>query len=479
MTDAQFVFINLPPNRKIVRTADEDRFGDMLWKKKMAPGKYPPDRLRMIESRGIDLAHLADRDRVFLTGPPTWYLHLSPILTSLGKTHLLIDFVKEPSAIRDIDAPICLRFLVPEAEFYLLSPITNTTAYAYHVIECLKRERPQSKIVVGGPQATYRPHDFLIRGADLVIRGEGEHALSEVAKGTGPDRIAGASFLRDGDVIHIPMSSERVELDSIPSFDWSTLPPAYVPSFYVRYFSQRGCPMSCCFCADVLWAGRRVRRKSASTVSREVTHIIRQMVFLEMHLADNCFTASRKHASDVASVLGRHGIPWSAETRVDMVDNSLMEELASAGCVEFEFGCESAVDEVLRCSNKGITRRRMLQAFEDTKAAGIRVHTNWMVGMPGDNVQYASDTVEFACRCMRDGLIDTLDYFILVPYPGSPVAERPVDFGQTIAHERWEEYLEDSVPVISYDQFSSGSIHAAYQAGVRKLADAMEDTLGV
>jgi len=454
------LFLNLPPYKKPERDPIEDEFGELLWQRKIKNGKYKLSNGIIKQKFGVDLENLQPTDKHFLVGLPTWYMHLSPILDEKGNPYKLLEV--------DSDSEDSFE-KIPESQTYLLSPITNTTPISLRLIGFLRQKYPKSQIIVGGPQATYEDNEFLKKGADIVVRGEGEQKFREIVQGKSFDLIHGISFKEDGQIVRTPSRDPIANLDELPLFNWSNMPPEYNPSFYRRYFAQRGCPMNCCFCADALWVNQKIRKKSLERIEMEARGAILNTKFIEYHFSDNCFSANKSYANSIAEIMGDFGVDWTVETRVDMVDKDSLNKWARNECVEIEYGGESAVNSVLGHSNKRITKEQMVKAFEITKETGINVHTNWMVGLPWETKDMAVETIDFVCDMSRRGLIDTMDYFIMVPYPGSPVARDPKKFGIAIISKDWRGYNEDVLPIYESKTFSRNDIFDTWKFGIERF----------
>jgi anaerobic magnesium-protoporphyrin IX monomethyl ester cyclase len=67
------------------------------------------------------------------------------------------------------------------------------------------------------------------------------------------------------------------------------------------------------------------------------------------------------------------GIPFTIQTRADLVSERMAEALSAAGCVEAWLGAESGSQRVLDAMNKGTTVAEIITARARLKAAGIRV----------------------------------------------------------------------------------------------------------
>ena len=156
-----------------------------------------------------------------------------------------------------------------------------------------------------------------------------------------------------------------------------------------------------------------------------------------------------------------------------MVTQESLNHWARCGCVELEFGGESAVDYVLNKSNKTITRTQIRKAFEMAKNAGICVHTNWMVGLPGETSEAALETIDFVYEATQKGIIDTMDYYIMVPYPGSLVAATPSNYGIRILNSNWVEYNEDLLPVFESQTFPRQEIYDIWMIGNERFVEVL------
>ena len=365
---------------------------------------------------------------------------------------------------------------IPYSENYLLSPVNNNTPLSFEVIDFIKKYRRNARILVGGAQASFEDTEFLERGADIIVRGEGEKTFEEIVKGFPLDKIRGITYQKNQEIIRNTPQELIQDLDKLPFYNLANQPSQYNPSFYIRFFAQRGCPMNCCFCSDVLWANKSVRRKSINRLKRELDSITSGSNFLEFHVSDNCLSSSKTFARQFAEVILDYNLDWTAETRVDMIDKETLEYLAKSGCVELEYGVESANEHVLRLTNKRQDKRKIIRAFELTKEAGINVHTNWMIGLPGETKESMLCNIEFACDMVRKGLIDTLNHVVMVPYPGTPLAKNPDKYGIRILTKDWEQYDEYGLPVFESDTMTRQETIELYEYANKRFAEVLGDT---
>lgn len=234
--------------------------------------------------------------------------------------------------------------------------------------------------------------------------------------------------------------------------------------------------MNCCFCSDVLWANKSVRRKNMNRLEKELDSITSNANFLEFHVSDNCLSSSKDFSKQFAELMSEYNLDWSAETRVDMVDKKTLNYLSKSGCVELEFGVETMNEDVLKLTNKKQDRKKILRAFELTKEAGINVHTNWMIGLPGETKESMLENIDFACNLVENGLIDTLNHVIMVPYPGTPLERNPEKYGIRILNKNWEEYDEYGLPVFESKSMTRQDALKLYEYSNERFAEVLEKT---
>jgi radical SAM superfamily enzyme YgiQ (UPF0313 family) len=235
-------------------------------------------------------------------------------------------------------------------------------------------------VVMGGYHPIFLPEDALLAGgADVVIRGEAERILPDVARvvasGSYPhglERVSSISFLVNGQPFHNPPPLARVaELDAVPFPDRNLVDFTKYrnPSTVV---SSRGCMARCSFCAAGAWGGMAMR--SPANVAQEVERMIEAYGFRHIFFVDNTFTVSKRRTLEILERLDALSGPvtFGLETRAPQVDEDLIRALAQKGCVAIQFGVESGNVEILRKARKGITLSQVESATALCLQWGIR-----------------------------------------------------------------------------------------------------------
>src|SRR5581483_991091 len=144
--------------------------------------------------------------------------------------------------------------------------------------------------------------------------------------------------------------------------------------FSLNMAASRGCPFRCTWCAKPIW-GTQYLQRSAAAVAREMVYLRRRFAPDHVWFADDIFGFRVDWVNEFAAALtaGGGGVPFTIQTRADLVSERMAQALRAAGCQEAWLGAESGSQRVLDAMNKGTTVNEIITARERLRAAGIRV----------------------------------------------------------------------------------------------------------
>jgi len=128
-----------------------------------------------------------------------------------------------------------------------------------------------------------------------------------------------------------------------------------------------------------------------------------------------------KRAEEICDLLIQEPIriSWSCTTRVDLVNENLLNKMRKSGCWLISYGVESADPNILKNIKKGYTIEQVQNAFSLTKKAGIRTVAYLMVGLPGETKETINKTIDFSLKLDPD----FVSWGITALYPGSALYE--------------------------------------------------------
>ena len=280
---------------------------------------------------------------------------------------------------------------------------------AVDVAKAVKSYDPGIKIVMGGVHATFTHEEILksVPEVDIVVRYEGEHALSEIAEslegGRTPTDVLGISY-RDGSrIVSTPLRERMEDLDSLPFPAYHLLDPtpeAYIGNGVVRcmpVITTRGCPFNCIFCSTASLHGRKYRVRDNSRVVDEIEYLVEKYKINNVSFVDDNFTMRKDRVEGLCSEMKKRQVPvkWGCSTRIDLLSKDLVGTMKDAGCEEIFFGIESASQKVLDTIRKDFSIEQAKQVVRMVEEMGIKTHCSFILGLPGETVESLGQILQF------------------------------------------------------------------------------------
>jgi len=328
---------------------------------------------------------------------------------------------------------------IESSDLVCISTITSTAIRAYGMAKRLKAL--DIPVIIGGTHPTFLP-DEALEYADFVIRGEGEHSLLELLeymeKGTTAlSGIRGLSYQdREGRKVHNPSREFIEDLDSLPEPDLS-LVHNWNPSNPYPVSTSRGCPYDCTFCSVIRMFGRSYRFKSVEATLKELKYVASVSKATKFIVDDN-FAANKKRAKEILRGMIAEGIKtrWSAQVRTEVAeDPELLRLMADSGCHTLYIGFESINPRTLKEYNKKQSREDIISCIRAVREHGIHIHGMFVLGADTDDVETIRATRDFAAGFG----IDTVQFMILTPLPGTPLLHDMMKSGRLL-HTDWSKY---------------------------------------
>ncbi|MBW1870828.1 MAG: B12-binding domain-containing radical SAM protein [Deltaproteobacteria bacterium] len=313
---------------------------------------------------------------------------------------------------------------IVEADLLCISSITSTAPAAYRLAS--QARMAGVPVVIGGPHITFLA-DEALNHVDWVLRGEGEKsflAFLDMLEGRlSPGQVNGLSYRAEGQTIHNPLAPTMVSMDEVPIPDFGLLAGSK-KKFHrgiIPMQISRGCPHECRFCSVTPMFGRKMRFASKEHVAAELESRRGKgdMVFFY----DDNFCASPKRTKELLEHLMSRDVflpPWLCQVSVRAArDEELLKMMQRAGCHTVFVGFESIQPEALEIYRKRQSVDDIRQAVRRFHKYGIRVHGMFMTGSDAEGVDTIRATAQFAI----DEDIETIQFLILTPLPGTPLYE--------------------------------------------------------
>jgi len=169
-----------------------------------------------------------------------------------------------------------------------------------------------------------------------------------------------------------------------------------------------------------MYGSRRYRKFSPSRVVAEMEMVANRYGVREVYFDDDDFTIDRNHVLEICRLIKEKGLhkkklKWSCMGDAINIDEALVKEMASAGCIGIKFGVESASPEVLEKIGKPVRLEKILKSARMCSRLGIKTHATFTIGLIGDTPRTIAETMKFAMRLDAD----SIQVSVATPYPGT------------------------------------------------------------
>ena len=271
------------------------------------------------------------------------------------------------------------------------SIFTTSNKATTWMIKQLRIRLPNTIIIAGGPTAIQEKiEDTSI--IDHIVVGEGEAIFLDLM-----EKIENGVPITEKFLVH--NKSIRIDLDSLPYPDYSDLDLSLYQQNGVSAEMSRGCVAKCQFCSETtFW---RYRGRQATNILDELEHQYKTLGINSVWFIDSLVNGNLKELRAFAQGLVNRNIRlyWMGYARNDgRMDLDYIMDLKRAGCNMLSFGVESGSQHVLDAMKKNVKREHIEQNLKDFTTAGMRSHTNWFVGFPGEGYNDVADTMTLLWR---------------------------------------------------------------------------------
>lgn len=363
--------------------------------------------------------------------------------------------------------------IAKDYEFLVLFTSTPGFPGDIRLAQAIKDAKPGIKIAFVGPHVSVLPEKSLrdCPAIDFIVRKEFDYAVVDYAKGKPLEEIPGASFLKDGKVVHNPDAPQLQDLDALPhvtevykrDLDVTRYNVPFLLHPYVSLYTTRGCPAQCTFC---LWpqtlSGHPWRKRSTDDVAREMARAREYWPNVkEFFFDDDTFNIQKARTIELCSKLKPLGLTWSCTSRVT-TDYETLKAMKEAGCRLLIVGYESGDPQILKNIKKGATVERARQFTKDCHKLGLVVHGDFILGLPGETHQTIENTIAFA----KELDVETIQVSVAHAYPGTELYDYVVKNGFMVSESRMVDEGGHQLAHIQYPGLPAdeilGAVHRFY-----------------
>ena len=314
---------------------------------------------------------------------------------------------------------------------------TTFAASAFRVAAICKEWNRDVPVVMGGPHISIK-YDEVMKicpDVDFLIRGEGEKTFVELAKALeSKDKakalknINGILYRQNREIVHNPDREFIQDLDAIPlpARDLLLNKDSYNSEDMGLLMTSRGCPYNCSYCATSIWE-RKTRYRSIDNVINEIKLVIDKYGTRQFTFKDDSFTVNRKRVLEFCDRLINEDIRinWDCNTRVNLVDEEILNKMKKAGCNGIKVGVETGSERILKLINKRISFEQCKKAVKLFRKVGIHWTGYFMMGLPSETKEDVYQTLKF----MKELRPDYASFSVYEPFPGTELFNSGVEKG--------------------------------------------------
>jgi len=254
------------------------------------------------------------------------------------------------------------------------------------LIADLKRVRPQTIVVLGGPEVSYDTDgQAVVAHADYVITGEGDHAFRELCAQLLQSPVSALNVKSIPEIIHAP----------VPQLDQILLPYDHysdedIANRVIYVEASRGCPFTCEFCLSALEIPVRLFDidQFLTAMQKLFDRGARQFKFV-----DRTFNLNLRVSRAILQFfLDRcePGLFLHFEMIPDRLPESLRELIVKfpPGVLQFEIGVQSFNDDVSLLISRPQDNAKLEANFRFLRErSGVHIHADLIVGLPGETLE--------------------------------------------------------------------------------------------
>ena len=366
------------------------------------------------------------RGGTWSVNPPIGLAYIAALLEQRNIPVEILD----ANALNLTEADVVAHVHANNPDIVGVSLLTPAHTYATNIVQAINNE---CLTVAGGPHATALPEQLLKDGFDVVVRGEGEYTMLDLALQKNLTEILGISY-KKGEKIHhnenrlfiqnvddLPFPARHLLIKNGMDVPYSSIGTRYHP--WSPILTSRGCPYQCYFCNKNIF-GSKFRTRSPQNVVDEIEYLVNTYGVKEIDIYDDIWNVDLPRAEKILDLIINRKlniyIRCSNGIHVAKVTKPFLEKFKKAGGEYVAYGIESGVQEVLDKIPKHITLEQVKHAVLIAREVGLEITGFFIFGLIGDTPETMQKTIEFA-----KGLdLDIAVFNVLAPYPGTKLYEK-------------------------------------------------------
>ncbi len=338
--------------------------------------------------------------------------------------------------------------------------LTAEYSYIKEYSRIIREQFPDIYLVIGGGFVTSAPRIALnmIEYADIGIIGEGEDIFRRILESIESNldfcAIPNIVYREGKDIKQTDREVINIDINDFPFPDYKGFEfyriidenEKLIGKRVACIISSRSCPFKCTFCFHP--SGEKYRKRSIDNVLMEIDWLNRTFGVNYISLTDELFVADETYVKAFSKAMNERHIEWECCSKVNLVNDEILEVMHKGGCKKIYYGLESASNRVLNSMKKGITREQIEIAMELTIKHKIAGTGAFIFGDLEENNSSIDETLAF----YMDHSNYSIDLNLLRVFPGTDIYSYAVENG-IIKNEC--DYIEKGCPPINISKLTN------------------------
>ncbi len=307
---------------------------------------------------------------------------------------------------------------------------------AYELIKIGKENN--CTVIVSSSDSTDHYEEYLEKGADYILLGEGEESLEELLfsleqNNQKQSEITGIVYSQNGKLVNTGRRGVMENLDDLPMAAWDLVKMEEYKSIWMEnhsYFSlniatTRGCPYSCNWCAKPIF-GRMYHARSPKNVLDEMEFLMNNFGASYFWICDDIFGLKPGWIQEFRDMVKSRALKFSynMQSRVDvMLKEDTIEAMAESGLDIVWVGAESGSQKILDAMDKDVRVEQIYEARKKLKQHGVRVAFFLQFGYLGETME----DIKLTEKMLFDLMPDDMGISVSYPLPGTKFYEQVKD----------------------------------------------------
>lgn len=320
---------------------------------------------------------------------------------------------------------------------------------AIELCNAVKKEFSNKTVIMGGQFATACDIEILENTkVDIIVRGEGEYTLLDIANKKPLKDIDGISFRKEGKIIRNKdrgFISDLNKINDIPFelFDYNLYPnllkveklsldQSNFPKKSAGLLFGRGCPYNCIFCSSKEFWKRGYRIISPENAVNKVKWFTEKGIN-GFSIFDDHLLLNKKWFMKFTDLIKKEklDIKYKCVTRADSIDEERVRALKQSGCLSVTLGIESGSQRVLGLMNKSLKVSDNENAIKKLYEHSIQVKGGVLFNTPGETKADIVESLRWIIKMNKLYKLKT-GYTTLKIYPNTDLEKVAIEKGKLV-----------------------------------------------